>query len=1164
MNTREGYAELQAKVLEARRVWKRSIFWAGFAIVLTGLIALFMGEAIVDWLMPLPNFVRIALLIVGIGVIGYLLYRYLVQPLRESLTLRDVALNVERNHPDLEDRLVSAVQFGNRESTDPVESHMLQRLLEDTTERVKGIDFKATIDHSRTRKQVGIAALVVVACCVLALIFPTEIHTSLLRVLVPWEKTAPVLTTKLTVEPGNARILRGKSLPIHVTVTGKSADKVVLTYEKAQAQETNTPENSSAQQQINMLQNPDDKRGFAYEIFNIDADIEYYVVANETTSERYTVEVFEMPRVTEISVAYTYPDYTGLKPVVQTGTGDIQAVVGTQAELKLTTNKAIQSATFSLRRDVKKRSFTERLTGTAEPDTTEMIISDGNTLTTSIDIVEDGTYTVQLLCIDGFNNEIPIEYAVKAIPDEVPEVVIKEPGRDIKTTKLGEVEVIAEAMDDYGIAELKLMYRVGSGELQELVMEATTPKPAAVDTNRRRIADGSYTFYLEEFDVEPGDIISYYARAVDNNTRTGPGEASSDIYFIEIRPFNENFMEEEAQDGEQQQQESNPALEMVANQKQIIRETANHINTKPASITDEYRNTVKATADKQNELIDKTQRLADEFSLAMQGESAVTPEILMNLEDAIARMREATDSLNAIEPDAAIPAEQEALELLIKVSLELPKVLTQMRNNNPQLAENLELEMEELQSELENQQNELDSEMQEQTQEMLDQARQMLSEQQQLSQQSQQMGRESQPSQNDMQQNSQQQGQLSQQAQQMSQQLGTMQQNAQGTQGQRLDQAGQAMQQAGEQMQQASESMQQQEPQLSAAKGQKAEERLEEAIEQLEQVASEFTDAALDRAAQQTQQLIQEQSGVQEETQELRNRSRQAELRPEDLQKASELANEQRELQRDLQSLENTLRNLPEQLGEENPEAAQNVADATRRLVEEQTAGDMSTAQRALQWRSFRAADLNQQDVIETLRQVQGDLQQAQANMASTEEEQLEAALQQLQQSREQMEDIQRELQAMDGQEQTEEQQQRQQQLAEQQQQIQERMQQAQQAMQDGQQEEEQQQGQEGQQPGQAEDENQEQARTGGRESGREINELWLDVLDTMDYRPGNRSNPFPNYEFVIRDLVKLEAALEERLNTLQEKKQLTQVAKEDVPPEYRRLVDNYYESLSQ
>ncbi len=1155
MNTRENYAALETKILDARRVWRRSIFWAGFAIVLTGIIAVFVSEAIVDWLMPLPSFVRIAFLTVGVGVIGYLLYKYLIRPLRAALTLRDIALNVEQNHPDLEDRLVSAIEFGNRESTDPIEAHMLQRLLDDTTQRVKSIDFKATVDHSRTRKHVGIAALVVVGCCVLALLFPTELHTSLLRVLVPWEKTDPVLTTKLIVEPGNARILRGKSLPIHVTVTGKSAEKVVLTYENLQQQETATAETKASQQQINMLQNPDDKRGFAYEIFNIDADIEYYVVANETTSERYTVEVFEMPKVTEISVAYTYPGYTGLKSVVQTGTGDIQAVVGTQAEIRLTTNKAIQTATFSQRGDVKQ--------GNPEVVSTPMVISNGSTLTTTIDVVEDGTYTVELLCIDGFNNEIPIEYTIKAMPDAVPEVVIKEPGRDIKTTKLGEVEIIAEATDDYGIAELKLMYRVGSNALQELVMESSDP---VVDTGtdgpiQRRVAAGHYTFYLEEFDVEPGDIISYYARAVDNNTRTGPGEASSDIYFIEIRPFNENFQEAE---GEPAQPMPNPLLKIIGSQKQIIRETSNHINAKPLSVTDEYRSTVKKTADKQTDLTDETQKLADEFSMAMQGETAVTPEILMNLEDAIAEMREAADSLNAVQPAEAMPSEQEALELLIKVSLELPQVLMQMRDSNPQLAENLELEMEALENELENQQNELDAEMQEQTQEMLDQARQMLSEQQQLNQQSQELGRESEPSPSEMQQNSQQQGQLSQQAQQMAQQLGNMQQNAQGTQGQRLDQAGQAMQQAGEQMQQASEGMQQQEPQMSAAKGQKAEERLEEAVEQLEKVASEFTDAALERAAQQAGQLIEAQSDVQQETQELKNRSQQSEMRPEDFRKASELANEQRELQRDLQSLERTLENLPEQLSEENPEAARNVTDAMRRLTEEQTAGDMSTAQRALQWRSFRAADQNQQDVIETLRQVQGDLQQAQANMANTEEEQLEAALQQLQQAREQMEDIQRELEAMEGQEQTEEQQQRQQQLAEQQQQIQERMQQAQQAMQNQQEGQGQQPGQEGQQPGQqGEGENQE-ARAGGQESGREIEELWLGLLDTMDYRPPNRSNPFPNYEFVVRDLAKLEAALEERLNTLQEKKQLTQVAKEDVPPEYRQLVDDYYESLSQ
>ena len=745
----------------------------------------------------------------------------------------------------------------------------------------------------------------------------------------------------------------------------------------------------------------------------------------------------------------------------------------------------------------------------------------------------------------------------------------------MKATQLDEVEIIAEATDDYGIAELKLMYRIGSDALQELVMESSKEVVSSQQSevgNKRKLllndnllpesrkpkaesqyADGTYTFYLEEFDVEPGDIISYYAQATDNNTRTGPGEASSDIYFIEIRPFNEDFHEGEGQPGEQA--EPNPLSGVISSQKEIIRETSKHIRTKPTTITETYQAAVRNTGEKQTELKERTQRVVDEFSAAMQGESAVTPEILMNLEDAIDRMAEASDSLNAVRPDEAIPPEQEALELLIKVSLEIPKILMQMRDSNPQLAENLELEMEELQSELENQQNELDAEMQEQTQEMLDQAREMLGEQQQLSQQSQQLGREDQPSPSEMQQNSQQQGQLAQQAERMAQQLGTMQQSGQGNpQGQRLNQAGQAMQQAGEQMEQAAQGMQQEEPQLSAAKGEKAEERLQEAIEQLEKVAAEYTDAALDRASQQLQELTEAQSDVQQQTQELRGRSEQSEMQPEDFRRASELANQQRELQRNLETLERSLRNIQEQLAPENPEAAQNVADATRRLAEEQTTGDMATAQRALQWRSFRAADQNQQDVLDTLEQTQGDLQQARANMATTEEEQLEAALEQLQRARERMQDIQRELQAMEGQEQTAEQQRRQEQLAEQQRQIQEQMQRAQEAMQ--------QQG--GNQPGSDEPADQEVSRTGGRESNREIERLWLGMLDTMDYRPGNRSNPFPNYEFVIRDLDKLESALEERLNTLQERKRLAQVTKEDVPPEYRRLVDNYYESLSQ
>lgn len=1143
MAAREGYTELQARILAARRVWKRTLFWTGCAILVVGLIAILAGAAIIDLLMPLPVSVRIVLLIGIIGAAGYLLHRYLIQPLRVKLTPHDVALNVERKHQDLEDRLVSALQFGEVETEDPIKSHLLQRLVTDAVERTEGIDFKATIDKRVKRKHIGIAAAALAGCAFLALIFPTELNTSLNRLLSPWEKTEPVFTTKLTVEPGNARILRGRSLAINLVVTGKAADKARLVYTKEDPAAATPPlppvpqgENprqvgtsggiQGGHQEIDMMQIEGEKRKFGYEIFNINENMEYYVTANEAESERYTVEVFDMPKLTAIEVAYTYPEYTKLKPIIQQGEGNIRAVVGSQAEVRITTNKAIQSGTLTVQGQ----------------DPTPMVIFDGRTLTTTLDVLNDGKYTVELLCVDGFSNQTPIEYTITAIPDEPPEIVIKEPGRDIKATKLEEVRVLAEATDDYGVENMTLKYSIGSGEARELPIES-------VEVKTEKIISGAYVFYLEELDVEPGELISYYAQATDNNTRTGPGGSTSELYFIEVRPFNERYMQMDAE--RQQAQEGQPFPNLIADQRAIIKKTWKHIHSRPSPMTEDYQSAVKQVGREQDQLKDKTQRVADELSMSMR-DANVDPEMLMNLEGAVGKMGEASAELFAIKPKAALPHEQDALELLTKAMMALDKVLTQMRSRGSQAAaDNIEMDMEDLQDTIEQDQNELDEQMREQTQELLDQARDMLSQQEQLTEQSQQLAREGQPSQREMQQHSQQEGQLAGQAQRMGEQAQRMgQASGQGSgnsTGQRMVQAGEALQQASENMQAASENMGAGQPQMGAAKGQKAEENLQQAIEELEKVAAQYTDQALEDVTESLDRLTAEQSEIREQTETLEEETRRDGMTVEDLRNASELANEQRTLRRDLEQLQRNLSNLREALSENEPQVARNVADANRRIIEEQVPENMEDAQRALQWRNFQSSEREQREVLDTLLEARDDLQRAKANLAETEEERLDAALDQIESWEAQMQDIQRELEAMDNQETplTPEQEARQQQLSEQQTQIQQRAQEAMEAQAQGD-------AQEG-----------EGARVGGAESDREIRELWLDAIRAMDNRPGTRRAPFPVYDFSLRELRKLERAIEERLVTIQEKKQLAQVLKEDVPPEYRRLVDQYYESLA-
>ena len=1011
MASREGYTELQARVLAAHRVWKRTLFWTGCAIAIVGLIAILAGAAIIDLLMPLPTSVRITLLVGVIGAAGYLLYRYLIQPLRVKLTPHDVALNVERKHRDLEDRLVSALQFGEMETEDPIESHLLQRLVTDAVQRTEGINFKATVDKSKKHKHIGIAVAALAGCALLALIFPAELNTSLNRLLSPWEKTEPVFTTKLTVEPGNARILRGRSLAINLEVTGKAADKARLVYTKGDS----TAEAEPQRQEIDMMRIEGEKRKFGYEIFNINENMEYYVAANETESERYTVEVFDMPKLTAIEVAYAYPEYTQLKPIIQQGEGNIRAVAGSQAEVRITTNKAIQSATLTV----------------DAQDSTPMLISDGRTLTTTLDVLNDGKYTVKLLCVDGFNNQTPIEYTITAIPDEPPEIVIKEPGRDTKATKLEEVKVLAEAADDYGVENMTLMYSIGSGEPQEL--EAET-----VEVKKKKIISGAYVFYLEELDVEPGELISYYAQATDNNTRTGPGTSTSELYFIEVRPFNERYMQMDAEG--QQALEGQPFPNLIADQRAIIKKTWKHIHSRPSPMTEDYQSAVKQIGVEQDQLKDKTQRVADELSMSMR-DANVDPEMLMNIEGSVTKMGEASDELFAIKPKEALPHEQDALELLTKAMMELDKVLTQMRaGGNQAAADNMEMDMEDLQDAIEQDENELDEQMREQTEELLDQARDMLTQQEQLTEQSQQMAREAQPSQREMQQNSQQAGQLAGQAQQMAEQAQQMGQSSgqgagQDNTGQRMVQAGEALQRASENMQAASENMGARQPQMGAAKGQKAEENLQQAIEELEKVAAQYTDQALEDATEAIDQLMTKQSEIREQTETLEEETRRDSVGLEDLRNASQLANEQRTLRRDLEQLQRNLSNLRETLNENEPQAARNVADANRRIIEEQVPENMEDAQRALQWRNFQSAEREQREVLDTLLEARDDLQQARTNLAETEEERLDAALNQIESWEAQMQDIQRELEAMDNQETplTPEQEARQQQLSEQQ-----------------------------------------------------------------------------------------------------------------------------------
>src|SRR5690606_20492567 len=112
-------------------------------------------------------------------------------------------------------------------------------------------------------------------------------------------------------------------------------------------------------------------------------------------------------------------------------------------------------------------------------------------------------------------------------------VRLSKPGRDTDATPVQEFAVEAQADDDFAVRNLQLVYSVNGGPEQVITLfRGSRPTPEVT---------AGHTFYLEELGVQPGDAVSYYARATDNDAVAGPTTPTSDIYFLRIRPFDREF-----------------------------------------------------------------------------------------------------------------------------------------------------------------------------------------------------------------------------------------------------------------------------------------------------------------------------------------------------------------------------------------------------------------------------------------------------------------------------------------------------------------------------------------------------------------------------------------------------------------------------------------------
>src|SRR5262249_45044884 len=378
---------------------------------------------------------------------------------------------------------------------------------------------------------------------------------------------------------------------------------------------------------------------FQYVIFNIQDSISYYVESKGVRSSEFSLEVVDLPFVRQIDLVLNFPSYTRLPVKKIENGGEIAALKGTVVQVVAKLSASAKAARIVLNDGTK----------------VEMTPSDDGSFTGQFTVKQNGTYRIELTSDGGERYNGSNEYDITVLEDHPPTVLIDKPGRDMKVTSIQEVFTQVRAEDDFGVTSVELYYSVNGGEEKKVQLQD-------LKSDAPHTLTGAHTFFLEEYGLQPGDFISYYAKARDN----AANESTSVIYFMEVRPFDREFRQSPQQGGQGGDQESNA---LTRRQREIIAATF-RVQRELATYTPpEKDENFGAVTLSQEKLKTDAENLAERIRRRLGDQLNSQPDYAKLVEyiaQAAKEMSGAIDELRAKKTKEALPPEQRALQQLLR------------------------------------------------------------------------------------------------------------------------------------------------------------------------------------------------------------------------------------------------------------------------------------------------------------------------------------------------------------------------------------------------------------------------------------------------------------------------------------------------------------------
>lgn len=579
--------QVDAILSKLRSAIRRYVLLRGLAVLLTTFVLVFWVTLSIDLLwfsstnLELSPGIRLTILIAGLSLILIVLFQTVIWQLLVQLKRRALALLLEKHFPELDDRLITAVETADQIAKDQKQSKaanqpeltqaMLQRTLQETSRITESLDIKEVFNPKPIRTATIFSAIAILSMAATAFASPqTFSHWSKAYVNLSQEywDHANGLHAYLLAQPGDRirqfedRVCKhaaGADLTIIVeTNPGKQTPEVVYLSYKSVTGARIPPTKMS----------PAGEGKFRYTIGNLVDDIEFHISGGDFTTRRpYQVITVPEPNLETMQVQCNYPAYTnwnssgiGEETSYQLTTSQLTIPMESEVLLISRTTKPIVEANISGRDfelKIKKDSQTGICSGVCKfidergvtikqvhlADTDLSLIDEtGRQISIPLFITQryqikpdseldvfpniplnkDESLRIYLEDSDGIINLEPARLQILGIEDTAPEVHTRLTGIGKAITRKAFLPVAGEARDDYGLAEVHFEYRLNDEKESQSLPLQRQPEGKQIFT-----MDGSEQAPKPRFDVLPlelklDDILYVSVVASDNDNLNGP------------------------------------------------------------------------------------------------------------------------------------------------------------------------------------------------------------------------------------------------------------------------------------------------------------------------------------------------------------------------------------------------------------------------------------------------------------------------------------------------------------------------------------------------------------------------------------------------------------------------------------------------------------------